>query len=331
MSRTAPAAIRGPALRTLAVVTVTSASDPTGPKGAANALDDVLDGVDAIPTRLLVLGMAHRDGSVLGSELYDVAVECGLTVDQVRSQMRRLVTEGLFTREGEGRDARYDATAAGRATLDTTLHRHTLAYAQDAAGRGWDRRWRLVAFAIPEARRADRDAFREWLRHLGAAQLQPGVYVSPHRWEQEVRAEVELLGIGEHVTLVTTDEVDLGGVTDPRQIAARLWPLDEIAARYREFVTTYEEVPEVLDAMRRRGERLREKDFLPGALHVAIRFNQCFDTDPLLPPELLPRPWPGREAREVLARCRRLGVLTREDKSGPALFRVFDDVIAALP
>ena len=49
--------------------------------------------MDAIPTRMLVLGMAHRDGSVLGSELYDVAVACGLTVDQVRSQMRRLVTE----------------------------------------------------------------------------------------------------------------------------------------------------------------------------------------------------------------------------------------------
>ncbi len=309
----------------------TSAWDPTGPKGAANALDDVLDSVDTIPTRLLVLGMAHRDGSVLGGELYDVAVECGLTVDQVRSQVRRLVSEGLFTREGEGRDARLHATAAGKAAFDTTLHRHTLAYAQDAAGRGWDRRWRLVAFAIPEARRAQRDAFREWLRHLGAAQLQPGVYVSPHRWEQEVRAEVELLDIAEHVTLATTDDLDLGGITDPRRIAERLWPLEEIADRYRSFVDTYDGVPEALDAMRHRGERLGEKDFLPGALHIAIQFNQCFDADPLLPPELLPRPWPGREAREVLARCRRLGVLTREDKAGPALFRVFDDVIAALP
>ena len=27
----------------------------------------------------------------------------------------------------------------------------------------------------------------------------------------------------------------------------------------------------------------------------------------------------------------RLGVLAREDKSGPALFQVFDDVIALLP
>ena len=73
-----------------------------------------------IPTRLLVLGMAHRDGTILGSELYSVIETCGVSVDQLRSQLRRLVTEGLFTREGEGRDAVFRATARGRATLIQT-------------------------------------------------------------------------------------------------------------------------------------------------------------------------------------------------------------------
>src|SRR5690606_23231648 len=35
-----------------------------------------------IPTRLLVLGMAHADGTVLAEELYPVAAACGLTDDQ---------------------------------------------------------------------------------------------------------------------------------------------------------------------------------------------------------------------------------------------------------
>lgn len=282
-------------------------------------------------TRLLVLGMAHRDGTIIGRELYSVIEPCGLTIDQVRSQMRRLVAEGLFERHGEGRDAIFRATPAGRAALSTTAHRHTLAYAQDAAGRGWDRRWRLVAFAIPETRRADRDAFREALIGLGAAAVQHGLYASPHPWDSEVREVVERLGIGEHVTVATTDDLDIGGIRDPRRIAAHLWPLESIAARYERFIATYRDVPDRLEQMRRRGERLREQDFLPGALHIAIRFNECFEADPLLPPELLPRPWPGREAREIIARCRRLGVLTREDRSGPALFEVFDDAIALLP
>src|SRR5262249_27219675 len=75
--------------------------------------------------------------------------------------------DGLFIRHGSGRDARYEATAAGLAALGATIERTRLAYAQDAAGRGWDRQWRLVAFAVPESRRLARDAFRDRLIALG--------------------------------------------------------------------------------------------------------------------------------------------------------------------
>ena len=223
------------------------------------------------------------------------------------------------------------STDAGRALLEVSHQRHLLAYAQDAAGRGWDRKWRLAAFAIPEARRSARDAFRDHLLALGGASIQPGLYVSPHRWDSEVTDEANRLGISEHVTLLSTDDLDVGGEHDPRTLAVRLWPLDEVARRYDDFIETYRGVPAALEEMRRRHERLSEHDFLPGALHIAIRFNECFEMDPLLPPELLPRPWPGREARDLLARCRRIGVLAREEKGGPALFRVFDAAIAHLP
>lgn len=287
--------------------------------------------IESVPTRLLVLGLAHRDGTIVTSELWPVTEACGLTADQVRSCLRRLVAEGLFTRSGEGRDLVLEATDSGHAALSSNLARHVLAYAQDAAGRGWDRTWRLVAFAIPESRRAARDAFRDRLLALGAAPIHNGLYVSAHRWDSEVHSAVEQLDVTDHVTIASTDDLSIGGASNPRDLAAALWPLDQIADRYRSFIETYRDVPDDLEELRRRGDRLSEADFLPGALHIAIRFNQCFELDPLLPPELLPKPWPGREAREVLARCRKLGVLARQDKSGPALFRVFDDVISALP
>jgi phenylacetic acid degradation operon negative regulatory protein len=306
-------------------------SRTTDTESTALAVPPVVSDDDALPTRLMVLGLAHRDGSVHGPELYRVAGECGIGIETVRSCLRRLTSEGVFVRDGEGRDAVFRATPAGRALLDVTQQRHLLAYAQDAAGRGWDRRWRLVSFAIPESMRTARDALRDHLLALGGAAVQPGIYVSPHRWDDEVRAEAERLGLTGHVVLASTDDLSVGGVTDPRSIVARLWPLDELAERYEAFIDTYRDVPEQLDAMRRRGQRISEHDFLPGVLHLAIRFNSCFELDPLLPPELLPRPWPGKEARELLARCRKLGVLAREDKDGPALYRVFDDAIAHLP
>ena len=92
-----------------------------------------------IPTRILVTGMAHEDGTILASELYPVAEACGQTPDQIRSCLRRLVTEGLYTRQGSGRAAVFRATEAGLANLGAYVERTRLAYGQDAAGRGWDR------------------------------------------------------------------------------------------------------------------------------------------------------------------------------------------------
>jgi phenylacetic acid degradation operon negative regulatory protein len=224
----------------------------------------------------------------------------------------------------------YRATPAGQRSLGTTIERTRLAYAQDAAGRGWDRRWRLVAFAVPEARRADRDALRDRLLALGGAAIHNGLYVSPHRWDADVLATAEDLGVVEHVMLASTDDLSVGGDTDPVDIASRLWRVDELAARYERFIEEYGGVPDALEQMRKRKERLTDTEFMPGALLMAMRFQECFNADPLLPPELLPRPWPGRAARDVVIRSRRLGVLAREKHDRPSLFRTFDEALETI-
>ena len=104
-----------------------------------------------------------------------------------------------------------------------------------------------------------------------------------------------------------------------------------MANRYEEFIEVYEKVPEGLESMRRNKRRLAEADFLPGSLVIGIKFQECFGMDPLLPPELLPRPWPGRRARDLLARSRRLGILLREEHNKPALFAPFDDIVESIP
>lgn len=299
------------------------------PETTVNSATGLPDDVE-VPTRVLVLGMAHHDGTILASELYPVAEACGQTADQVRSCLRRLVAEELFSRQGEGRDAVFAATDGGMRALRAPLERARLAYVQDAAGRGWDRRWRLVSFAIPERRRAARDAFRDQLLELGGAAIQHGLYLSPHRWLDDVRAGAERLEVTDHVGLITTDELEVAGTSDPREIARQLWPIDDLAARYQAFIDLYEGIPEALDQMRRDGRRLREADFLPGALVIGIKFQECFNTDPLLPPELLPRPWPGRKARELLARSRRLGILLREQHDKPQLFAPLDTVLTTI-
>jgi phenylacetic acid degradation operon negative regulatory protein len=285
----------------------------------------------SIPTRVLVLGMAHEDGTIHAGELYPVAEACGQSADQVRSCLRRLTAEGLFERDGSGRDALYRATGAGTAALGAYLERTRLAYVQDAAGRGWDRHWHLVAFAIPEQKRSSRDALRDRLRLFGGAAIQGGLYVSPHPWHKDVRATADNLGLRDAVTLFSTDDLEVGGERDPRELARKLWPIDELSAQYQKLVDDFSWVLDNLADMKERKQRLPDSDFLPMALAMAVAFADCFNRDPLLPPELLPRPWPGRAARDLVARSRRLGVTLRQSPGRPALFRLFDEAVEALP
>jgi phenylacetic acid degradation operon negative regulatory protein len=303
-----------------------------------------------LPTRMLVLGLARQDGSILAADAFPVADACGRSPEQVRSCLRRLVAEGLFTRDGQGQHAVYRPTEAGLAALGASTARVRLAHTQDIAGSGrlghdarsrggsglgtgehvWDRRWHLAAFAIPEARRAARDALREDLGRLGGAAVHNGLYASPHQWEKDVANEAERLGVSEHVTLAATDDLAVGGVSEPTALAARLWPIERLAARYQSFVDRWGHVPADLASMRRRHQTLPDSAFLPGALAMGLAYQACFDDDPLLPPELLPRPWPGGAARDLLVRSRRLALAIRAEHNRPALFRSFDDLIDAL-
>lgn len=260
-----------------------------------------------------------------------MAEACAQSPDQVRSCFRRLEAEGLFTREGGGRTAVYRATEQGMSAVGDNVERTRLAYAQDMAGRTWDRRWHLVAFGVPEARRSARDALRDRLLALGGAAVESGLYVSPHPWEKDVHSSAEHLDLVGEITMASTDDLDIGGERDPREIARRLWPIDDLAARYTAICDEYSPVVDLLEDMRARHEKMPDTTFLPGALGMAVTFMDCFGDDPLLPPELLPRPWPGRAARELLVTSRRMALRIREVHERPALFRAFDDLIERIP
>jgi phenylacetic acid degradation operon negative regulatory protein len=224
----------------------------------------------------------------------------------------------------------FSATDVGREALGSTIARTRLAYAQDAAGMGWDGRWRLVAYAVPESKRAARDALRDRLVLMGGAALQGGLYVSPHRWHDEVAAEAARLDVAAMVTMATSDDLAVAGERDPRRLATTLWPLDELAAAYEAFTEQFSFVIDRLTDLRERHQRLPDSAVLPRAMAMAVSFQEVFQRDPLLPPELLPRPWPGRAARDLLVRCQRQARAIREAGGGAGLFHLFDDMVSAI-
>ncbi|WP_282797682.1 PaaX family transcriptional regulator C-terminal domain-containing protein [Streptomyces sp. CC224B] len=278
-----------------------------------------------IPTRLLVHALVREDGTVDAGGLYTVAGRLGMTDQQVRLCVKRLVTEGRFTQEGRGRKATLRAVAdvTGSLAPDAAYVRH--AYRQDAGLAPWDGVWHLFAFAVPEARRTARDALREHLLHLGAAPVQSGLYVTANDVTGLVEAQARHLGVLDTLSHASSTDLRVGEVTEPRALAAALWPLPEIAERHERLaafaasrLARLSEEPEPSSAER-----------LTTAVELAAHFTAAMDPDPLLPPELLPAPWPGSRARRLAAACWAAldGTGTAGDAPAPRLFALYDEAL----
>ncbi|MDX3535507.1 PaaX family transcriptional regulator C-terminal domain-containing protein [Streptomyces sp. MB09-01] len=274
---------------------------------------------------MVVHALVREDGTVEGGELYEVAGLLGMTDQQVRLCVKRLVTEGRFTVAGRGRRAVLRLTGAAGPTgasgpglplvPEVEFVRH--AYRQDRGLEPWDGVWHAFAFAVPESARTARDALRDALTGLGAAPVQGGLYVTPNAIGPYVRARASELGLTEALTCLSTRDLAVGGTTGPRALAARLWPLPEIAARY-----------EALHALAGSGAGDAEGAAagLARAVALAAAFSAAMVPDPLLPPELLPQPWAGATARAAAAAAwDRLAAAAPSD--GPRLFRLYGEAL----
>ncbi|MGW6455378.1 PaaX family transcriptional regulator C-terminal domain-containing protein [Streptomyces sp. NPDC055078] len=282
-----------------------------------------------IPTRLLVHALVREDGTVDAGELYAVAGLLGMTDQQVRLCVKRLVTEGRFTQEGRGRKAVLRAVAdptTGALAPDADHVRH--AYRQDQGLAPWDGTWHLFAFAIPEARRTTRDALRETLLHLGAAPVQGGLYVAANPIADLVEAQARRLGVLDSVTFLTSTDLRIGDRVDPRRLAAGIWPLSEVAAGHERLTAFAATCTDRLA----RGAELSGVERLTLAVGLAAEFSRAMTPDPLLPPELLPQPWPGSRARRLAQECwtalRALPAAQDAPTAAPLLFRLYSDATA---
>lgn len=240
-----------------------------------------------------MLGMVDDAGSLDAGLLYDVAGACGMTDQQVRLCLRRLVLEGtLRSAGGRGRRAAFVATSGDAVAILPELRYLEHAYRQDDGLVPWDGSWHLAAFSVPESRRHARDELRRSLRFLGGATTGGGLYVCANDWDEIVIAEATRLGVVDRLTIATTRDLRVGDIDDPRALAAHLWDLAGLAAAWTAFESA-------LAARRAAGGDGRER--VGAAFVSAVEFSATMERDPLLPPELLPPDWPGRSARAAMA------------------------------
>jgi phenylacetic acid degradation operon negative regulatory protein len=214
--------------------------------------------------------------------LVRLAEELGVSSAALRSALSRMGREGWLAARRNGGSPRYRLTDRGHGLIEEGTQR---IYGRHRAG--WDGRWLLVSYSLPEDRRGQRDRLREGLSFLGFGSLGNGIFVSPHDLRQEVR---QLIGRQEVEQDVTVHHGTLEWPADPAQVVARAWDLGSLEAPYRAFLLRIREELAEADALDDR-ESFRRRFLLT---HEFRRFPF---SDPDLPDALLPPDWVGASAR----------------------------------
>jgi phenylacetic acid degradation operon negative regulatory protein len=239
-------------------------------------------GVASVPS-----GGQLPGGRLAGRVLFRLLADLGLSEAASRSLLLRMRREGWLDSERIGREARYrlaPAILAAQARIGTQLRGQRPEWTGSFTG---------VLYEVPEHARAFRDRLRRTAHLLGYATLRPGLLVATtDRWA-ELAALLPVQPAGSQLLRI---QLTLDG-TDSREIAARLWHLDALAARYRAVLA---------EAQTLTGEACRHP---PGAAAFSafaaatLPIYQASTDDPGLPAELMPADWPGDQLAHALERA----------------------------
>lgn len=222
-------------------------------------------------------------GCWLGA-LIDLVAPLGLNERVTRTAVFRLVQDGILEAERVGRRSRYTLTRIGRRQFDSAQAR---IYASEPPQR--DGKWTLIA--MPDAlSAAERDALSRELGWLGFARLAPGL-LGTARGDaaDQVNTVLSELESTEDCVVFAAESRSDGALPG---LAAKAWPLEEIAADYSEFLSLFER-------LRSDAPHLGPEDAFVARTLLIHAYRRALLRDPALPDMLLPERWPGHAARSL--------------------------------
>lgn len=257
---------------------MTAVEEATGQTGALQPRELIVT--------LYGLYARERDGWLSIASIVRLMAGLGVEEPAVRSSISRLKRRGLL-------DARRVDGVAGY-----TLTGMALEILADGDARIFGRRravesdgWLLVVFSVPESERDQRHQLRSLLTRLGFGTVAPGVWVAPGHLAEEVAEMLGRRGLAGYVELFRGVHLDAVDGT-----VARWWDLDEVNARYAEFLDRQEPVAGV-------GDRTPERAFAD-YVRLLTDWRRLPYADPGLPLALLPADWNGARAGDLFAHLR---------------------------
>jgi phenylacetic acid degradation operon negative regulatory protein len=232
----------------------------------------------------------QRRGPVWVGSLIELLAPLGLTGGAVRTVLSRMVSRGWLEAVREGRRGYYALSRRGRRLLQEGEARIYRPPQLDS----WDGEWTLLAYSVPEERRAVRDRLRTRLSWLGFGSLGNGLWISPHPVVDRVREVGEELGVSAYLELFRARHQ---GCSEREQLVRQCWDLPALNVRYEAFLNRH--LPGFRELKARGTAGLSGLDAYTRRFELVHEYREFPLLDPFLPRALHPADWAGECAQAL--------------------------------
>src|ERR1700760_1896509 len=206
------------------MATTTAAPVPTRSHGTMRSQD--------LTITILGSHMGGAGGRVWSGGMVTLIGEFGFSIEAVRAALSRLVTRGTLERHRDGRMINYALTPRAQELL-AEGDRRIFSFGRRAPGAGARA---LLRHNIPGGRRVERSRLASRLRFLGFGSLQDATWIAASDREEEVRALVEALGVGDYVSIFLAR---MARGSEQAILTSNAWDLGALGPRYDEFLDTF--------------------------------------------------------------------------------------------
>jgi phenylacetic acid degradation operon negative regulatory protein len=242
----------------------------------ATALEEVLGGERSLPARSVVAStlLGTHPPRMAPAQLVRVGELFGLAEGTVRTALSRMVGGGDLVQDEHGRYALSGPLLARQVRQDES---------RAAVVRTWDGAWAQAVVGAERRGAGERSQLRAAARDLRMGELREGVWLRPENLDPTRSPDAQAVLAEQCVVLRSHPE------GDPAELAARLWDLDGWAGRATQLRRALHELVGPL-------EQGDVAALAPGFVLSAavLRHTQA---DPLLPPDLWSKAWPGDALR----------------------------------
>ncbi len=172
--------------------------------------------------------------------------------------------------------------------------------------RGWDGKWRMVVFDLPEKKRGLRNELRRELRAARFGGLQGSVWISP---DPVNKVGEQLKKTASSCGMITFFEGGTCCGESNAEVVSTAWNFTKIRSDYEIYLSHLQSMPNAV------GDGVRENLLEWGRIEKQL-WSDCMAFDPLLPRELWPDDYPGEMAwKERIKSLRRAGKLAEKSSA----------------